>query len=57
MAYTGDKCRGIVKAKLFEPSGSYVFPLMVYADSEDGELITFNITTPIQIKHLIVLKK
>lgn len=40
-AWSGEECRGAVNAMWFEPTGSFVFPLMVYGNEAEKEPIRF----------------
>ncbi len=40
-AFAGDQCCGVQQAMYFVPENSFIFPLMIYSNEVDGELITF----------------
>ena len=40
-AYAGDQIRGIVGGHWFEPSNSWVYPIMIHSNLEEGEVISF----------------
>lgn len=44
-AWTGDERRGQVHASWFEPSGTMVFPLMVFGNNEHGDQLRFTYTS------------
>lgn len=41
MAYVNGQYRGVVEARYFDPAKAYTFPLMVYSNLSEGEIITF----------------
>ncbi|MFN2379169.1 MAG: PKD domain-containing protein [Bacteroidales bacterium] len=41
IAYVDDEIRGTVKGQYFEPSGEYLFPIMIHSNSAEGEIIKF----------------
>lgn len=40
-AFVGEEIRGIERGTYFEPTGNYLFPLMVYSNITEGETVTF----------------
>jgi hypothetical protein len=40
-AYVDDQVRGVVEARYFEPTGTWLFPLMIHSNVETGEIIRF----------------
>lgn len=40
-AYVNEQCRGGVKGMYFEPTQSYIFPLLIYSNIQEGETINF----------------
>ncbi len=40
-AYVDDKIRGVVRARYFDPSGSWLFPIMIHSNANEGEVVRF----------------
>jgi hypothetical protein len=40
-AYVGDSLRGTAKGIWFEPSGTYLFPIMIHSNKSEGEIVEF----------------
>lgn len=49
-AWSDDQCRGVAGGRYFEPTGGIVFPLMVYSNIEEGDLLTFRYDDPVSKK-------
>ena len=41
LAYAGDQCRGVSSGFYFNPSGAFIYPLMIYSNIPEGEIVTF----------------
>ena len=41
LAYVGDECRGISRALFFDPIEAYAYPLMIFSNIVEGEIIEF----------------
>lgn len=42
LAYAGDECRGVTDGLYFSPTGTYLYPIMIYSNSAEGEEIHFS---------------
>jgi len=40
-AYVGEECRGMAEGLYFEPTGEFLYTLMIYSNISEGEEITF----------------
>ncbi|MFO7851404.1 MAG: T9SS type A sorting domain-containing protein, partial [Bacteroidales bacterium] len=41
LAYVDNEIRGVIKGQYFEPTGEYLFPIMVHSNLAEGETIEF----------------
>ena len=46
LAYVNNQLRGVSEGYYFDPRGTYIFPIMIYSNVSDGEMIEFRYYDP-----------